>query len=695
MKFPKKRQSQDAAAQATEQPAKKKLRTTVKAVLFAALATLGAVILAAGVCCAFLYRTTKPFVTVELGDVTPEAGVFLRGDGEASYVTSPESEYPIGNYVLQIRVNGHPRLVMLRVRDTIPPAAEGAETTVSTKASPKPDKLLKNITDQSIVKLTFEVAPKYGTVGDYTAIVRMEDQSGNDTRVPVKVHVRIARDSITREAGADAPDAAAFLIDDYDDGMIGPITEQMMRTPGIYPIEITADGITTESHLIVTDTVSPTGRAVLKIVEPDTALSPEDFVADIADETEVTVEYLDEPDPDSRETQTVRVQLEDLGGNKTVVESQLLYTNIAPVEIEARTSELEPYECLTNVAYTEASFDRAFIPDEPGTHMLHMTIDGEENLAIVEVKDTVAPLLRVRKTVWFLNAPKDASFFATAEDITATRLRFESEPDWEKESQDVTLIAVDAGGNETRETFTLKLNPDVAAPTIYGARNRYSYVNEAVAYMKDISAEDECDGEVAVTVDTSKVNPEKLGTYSVTYTATDRAGNTASKTVKFTFVESKVTEEEAEAVAQEILKKVLKDGMTLGEQVEALYNYVFKNVHYINSSNKKDWRSEAVRGLTTGYGDCFTSYACLRLLLEHTGAELMSVERYGGRTHHYWMLVNLGSGWYHVDACNTGKAKKRCFMWTNAQKDKVSKTFWRFNESLYPPIATEPYKKGK
>ena len=211
----------------------------------------------------------------------------------------------------------------------------------------------------------------------------------------------------------------------------------------------------------------------------------------------------------------------------------------------------------------------------------------------------------------------------------------------------------------------------------------------------DICMIAECDGEVAVTVDTSKVNPEKLGTYSVTYTATDRAGNTASKTVKFTFVESKVTEEEAEAVAQEILKKVLKDGMTLGEQVEALYNYVFKNVHYINSSNKKDWRSEAVRGLTTGYGDCFTSYACLRLLLEHTGAELMSVERYGGRTHHYWMLVNLGSGWYHVDACNTGKAKKRCFMWTNAQKDKVSKTFWRFNESLYPPIATEPYKKGK
>ncbi len=671
------------------------IRPLWQAILRVGLILLSAACAAGVIAVCLLYRPFYPVRTVEFGDLTPDAGVFLRAGGEAVYLTQPEKQYPVGNYYLKIASGESVRLVVLRVRDTIPPAAESVETTVSTKASPKPDKLVKNITDQTVVKLTYEVAPKYGTVGEYTAIVRMEDQSGNDTRVPVKVHVRIARDSVLCEAGDPAPEASAFLIDDYEIEEQTEITEEMMRTPGVYPIRIVADGLVAESHLIVSDTVPPEASGKTLVVEPDAVLKPEDLVVGVSDETEVTLRFLNEPDPELREQQTVRIEIEDLGGNRTEVESQVLYTSIAPFRVEARTRELTAAECLGEGDYAEASFDEPFIPNVPGTHMVRMTIDGEENLAIIEVEDTTPPLLRIRKTVWFLNAPKEAAFFATAEDVTKTAIRFETVPDWTKETQEVTIVAVDAGGNETAETVTLKLNPDVAAPTIYGARNRYSYANEAVAYMTDISAEDECDGEVEVKVDTSKVDPTKPGTYPVTYTATDRAGNVAKKTVKFTFVDATVSEDEAEAVAQEILGKVLKPGMTLGEQVEALYNYVFKNVHYVGSSNKKDWRSEAVRGLTTGRGDCFTSYACLRLLLEHTGAELMSVERYGGRTHHYWMLVNLGSGWYHVDACNTGKARKRCFMWTNAQKDKVSKNFWRFDESLYPPIATEPYQNGQ
>ena len=58
------------------------------------------------------------------------------------------------------------------------------------------------------------------------------------------------------------------------------------------------------------------------------------------------------------------------------------------------------------------------------------------------------------------------------------------------------------------------------------------------------------------------------------------------------------------------------------------------------------------------------------------------------------MLVNIGTGWYHYDACNVGAARRRCFMWTNAQKDAVSRDYWRFNEALYPPVATEPFNGG-
>ena len=641
------------------------------------------------------YLSLRPLLTVELGDPMPEATAFLRGDGEAAYEETPDRAYPAGAHLLRIRVNGHVRTVMLRVRDTIPPAAEGVETTVSTKEAPTPDKLLKNITDESIVKVTYEVAPKYGTVGDYTAIVRLEDRSGNDTRVAVKVHVRIAKDAVYCEAGEPAPDPEAFLIDTYAVTGCSEITEAMMRTPGVYPIEIEAEGTEAQSRLIVRDTQPPKAQTVTRIVEPGTELAPEDFVTGTEDATELTMRFLKEPDPDSRVTQTVEIEIEDLGGNTLVLPAELLYTNVQPIRVEARTEELEAEECLEEEFYEEAAFDAPFIPNVPGTHMVNMTIDGEENLAIIEVVDTTPPTVKVEKTKWYLDTPKEAAYFAEAFDVTKTTLRFREEPDWTLETQDVTIVATDTSGNETEEVFTLKLRPDTEPPSLYGVKNRYCYIDEAVAYMEDVSASDNCDPSVTITVDTSRVDPTQRGEYLVRYKATDRAGNSVEKTVVFTFIPSKVTEEEAEAVAQKILAKVLKEGMTLGEQVEALYEYVFRNLRYTGRSNKTDWRSEAVRGLTTGKGDCFTSYACLRLLLEHTDAQLMSVERYNSRTHHYWMIVNVGTGWYHVDACNTGKGKKRCFMWTNAQKNKVSRSFWRYNEAAYPPIATEPYNGGK
>ena len=226
-------------------------------------------------------------------------------------------------------------------------------------------------------------------------------------------------------------------------------------------------------------------------------------------------------------------------------------------------------------------------------------------------------------------------------------------------------------------------------------RDRYCYLNETVAYLLDVSAEDNCDGAVSVQVDASAVDSTRTGTYPVVYSATDRAGNVATATVRFTIVPADVDETEAEAVAKRILDEILTDDMTLAEQVEAIYNYVFRNVHYVGRSDKTDWRSEAVRGLTTGKGDCFTSYSSARLLLEHTDAQILSVERIGGRTHHYWLLVNIGTGWYHYDACNAGSGKKRCFMWTNEQTRAISTRYWRYEESLYPPVATELYDGGK
>lgn len=69
-----------------------------------------------------------------------------------------------------------------------------------------------------------------------------------------------------------------------------------------------------------------------------------------------------------------------------------------------------------------------------------------------------------------------------------------------------------------------------------------------------------------------------------------------------------------------------------------------------------DWDAEWYAGLqnieqngTTG-GDCYTYYAVANVLLQRAGAETMRVERQnaGDGSHHYWILCNVGTGWYHL-----------------------------------------------
>ncbi len=374
--------------------------------------------------------------------------------------------------------------------------------------------------------------------------------------------------------------------------------------------------------------------------------------------------------------------------------STLLITSVTPIEIEAHKGPLSVSELQLAGVFSEAELSWAFVPDEPGPHVISVLVDGQENLALIEVKDTTPPTIVIGNTKGYRNDPKPAEAFAAAEDVTGASLAYLAEPDWTKETQDVTLIASDAYGNTGEETFTLTLVPDTVPPKLYGMKDRYCYTDEAVAYLSEVSAFDDCDGEVAVSVDASAVNSAAEGTYPVTYSATDRAGNTAKATVRFTFVRARVSEERAQEVADEYIAKILSDDMTLAEQVEAIYDYVFEHVRYSSRSNKQDWRSEAVRGLTTGRGDCFTSYAAARLLLEQTDAQIVSVTRKSTGSHHYWMLVNIGTGWYHYDACSAWTGKYRCFMWTDAQTRRHSKTYWRYDKSLYPPVATEPFDGG-
>ena len=68
----------------------------------------------------------------------------------------------------------------------------------------------------------------------------------------------------------------------------------------------------------------------------------------------------------------------------------------------------------------------------------------------------------------------------------------------------------------------------------------------------------------------------------------------------------------------------------------------------------------------------------------------MSVTRKGGRTRHFWVIVNIGTGWYHFDPTIAPHHKHKCFMWTNKQC-QVKSYFWRYEKESFPEIATENF----
>ena len=150
-----------------------------------------------------------------------------------------------------------------------------------------------------------------------------------------------------------------------------------------------------------------------------------------------------------------------------------------------------------------------------------------------------------------------------------------------------------------------------------------------------------------------------------------------------------------------VLEDIITDDMTQLEQARAVYDYTRTHISYSGDSDKSDWEQGAYVGLTARRGDCFTYYAVARAMLTALGISNIKVERVGGISDHYWLLVDCGDGWYHFDS--TPRSSKMppfdSFMFTDADAADYTvatgeREYYAFDSSLYPERATEPNPKN-
>lgn len=237
--------------------------------------------------------------------------------------------------------------------------------------------------------------------------------------------------------------------------------------------------------------------------------------------------------------------------------------------------------------------------------------------------------------------------------------------------------------------------PDKTAPVFSGLIKKRSYTSQDIYrtcysdkkssynFKQFVSATDDR-GKVKIKVDTSKINWSKSGVYKIYYTAKDKAGNKKKTWAKIqVYVAGS-----PESAADTVLKRITKKSWSNEAKARAIYRYVKKNCAYVEHSSHKKWRTSALQGLRYQSGDCYTHYAISRLLLTRAGIPNMMIKRYPttiGR--HYWNLVYVHGGWYHLDTTKRSRDGKFCLVTDSQLRTYSTGLTFRFTTSLYPARA--------
>ncbi|MBD5528365.1 MAG: hypothetical protein HDR02_08155 [Lachnospiraceae bacterium] len=462
--------------------------------------------------------------------------------------------------------------------------------------------------------------------------------------------------------------------------------------PGEYQVRVKSGWFTHSCTLIVEDTIAPTGQAVPMQMEMGESCGPDDFVENITDATAVKVSFVGKPDFSRAGSQVVQVALTDRGGNQTVVESELfLFPVVEELTIEAgQEPPVVGSFLLGDAQGTFVTRVADFDYHVPGDHEVVIQVDGEKYTSVLHIRDTIPPKAQVQDVEGFAALPREVEEFITeVEDATEVTVSFRKEPDLTLiGTQQVEIVFTDAGGNETVKTAQLILHEDTEPPVIRGTRDILIYKGSGVSYRKNVTVEDNCSEGLQLTVDNSSVNLEEVGVYPVVYTAVDAAGNTASVTVQLTVIDRVYTIDEVNIMADAVLASIITPEMTDWDKALAIYNYIRRNVGYINHSEKGDWVRAAYEGLAKRQGDCYVYASTAKALLTRAGIKNMDIAKIPTKSEHYWNLVDVGDGWYHFDT--TPRTDHPVFfMWTDAELMAYSALHYNchnYDRTLYPEI---------
>lgn len=453
--------------------------------------------------------------------------------------------------------------------------------------------------------------------------------------------------NVTMELGERMPPLSAFLSEYAIAGwarMDTPEADIDLSSVGEQTLQFQHGYQTEAVTLFIVDTTAPKVSFQDVTVPVTDTPAPEAFVAEVFDLSPTTVSLAQPiPEPTSYDAAAVTVVVTDSSGNAVSKICNLYYLWMQPAITLELGDTLEKEDLLLNPQQDADLLDQAALDAINAAPLGEYTVTSISGNATctstVTVQDTTPPELVLKWVTTYANVPVNAeAFVKSVSDLSGdVTIRYaEPLPDFAlPEIQVVTIEAVDSSGNVRAEKATLEVIADAAAPVFSGLGALTVEKNATPDYTAGVSAYDENDGAVTFTYDASKVNTSQAGYYYVTYTAVDRAGNRA--TMRRQIIVSHDAADTA-ALVSSIAAKLSSDP-------EAIRDYVRSTIGYSTNWGGSDpvWY-----GFKNKTGNCYVHALCLQRLLQEKGYSTQLI--WVTDQTHYWLLINLGGGWKHIDA---------------------------------------------
>ncbi len=281
----------------------------------------------------YLYIDSRAYkqAKVEAGVKVAPQDLLKQNDPQAKFVTKDGKEYvlnqlEVGDHVLYVKSGWFTHKVILHVVDSIPPTAEAVEVYAEVGEQLQPEDFVKNVTDASNVQAVFEIGPDCNVAGAQRVVVSLTDQGGNKVFVETRAAFSPIRADYYMEINSENPVVEDLIVsaDKYSTDF--PLEKIDMNRLGEYEVPISVDGRLYTASIHVVDTKAP----IVKVHELEwyigVPIKPEYFIEEIDDNTEVTAEFVVEPDVSTEGTQAVKMRFTDAAGNTSEQTAKMVIT---------------------------------------------------------------------------------------------------------------------------------------------------------------------------------------------------------------------------------------------------------------------------------------------------------------------------------------------------------------------------------